>query len=175
MPCATHTGAFVRDPPGGRGAAYTSYTVCAMADVRITAPSAPACIVAFWHRPAVVSNSSVASAQRAIWTLLGDDGGDLVLVGHQHHMVESSRWTPASTREHREPTLVELISGAGGHSLAGVSKTPPGTRIAWSKGGTRSLVALMLDGARGGGTATSITWQFQDVKGAVLRSGSVAG
>jgi hypothetical protein len=49
-----------------------------------------------------------------------------------------------------------------------------GARIAWSKGGTAGLVALTLDGARSGGSATGITWQFQDVNGAVLRSGSVA-
>jgi hypothetical protein len=51
---------------------------------------------------------------------------------------------------------------------------PPGTRIARSKGGTAGLVALTLDGARGGRTAIGITWQFQDVNGAVLWSGSVA-
>jgi hypothetical protein len=140
----------------------------------ITAPSAPACVIAFWHKPAVISNSSVASAQRAIWALLADDGGDLVLVGHQHHMVEFKPLDGGFNAGTSGAHLVQLVSGAGGHSLAGVSKTPPGTRIAWSKGGTAGLVALTLDGARGGGMATAITWQFQDVNGAVLRSGGVA-
>jgi len=48
---------------------------------------------------------------------------------------------------------------------AAYTSPPPGTRIAWSKGGTAGLVALTLDGARDGGTATGITWQFQDVTG----------
>jgi hypothetical protein len=38
----------------------------------------------------------------------------------------------------------------------------------------RRTLALTLDGARSDRTATGITWQFEDVNGAVLRSGSVA-
>ena len=70
--------------------------------------------------------------------------------------------------------LVKLVVGSGGHKLAGVSATPPGDRIAWSKGKTAGYVALTLNGAAGGNTATSIGWQFQDVNGSSLRSGSVA-
>ncbi|MDP9301459.1 MAG: metallophosphoesterase [Actinomycetota bacterium] len=140
----------------------------------ITAPTAPACIVAFWHKPAVISNSSVASAQRAIWALLADDGGDLLLVGHQHHMVEFKPLDASFNAGTSGAHLVQLVSGAGGHSIAGVSKTPPGARIAWSKGGAAGLVGLTLNGAGGGAAATGISWQFQDVNGAVLRSGSAA-
>jgi hypothetical protein len=36
------------------------------------------------------------------------------------------------------------------------------------------VVALTLNGAAGGNAATSLGWQFQDVSGGALRSGSVA-
>jgi len=140
----------------------------------ITDPTAPACIVAFWHKPAIISNSSVATAQRALWALLADDGGDLLLVGHQHHMVEFKPMDASFNTGTPGAHLVQLVSGAGGHSIAGVLKTPPGPRIAWAKGGTPGLVALTLDGAGGGGAANGISWQFQDVNGGALRSGSVA-
>jgi hypothetical protein len=152
----------------------TSSTQYQLVRDAISAPTAPACIVAFWHKPAVISNSSVASAQRSIWALLADDGADLLLVGHQHHMVEFKPLDASFNAGTSGAHLVQLVSGAGGHSLAGVSKTPPGARIDWSKGGTAGLVALTLSGAGGGGAATGIGWQFQDVNGAVLRSGSVA-
>jgi hypothetical protein len=144
-----------------------------MVQSAITSPTAPACIVAFWHKPAVVSNTSVADAERAIWTLLANNGADLLLSGHQHHMVEFKPLDAGFNAGTSGSHLVELVSGAGGHSLPGVSKTPPGVRIAWSKGGTAGLVALTLDGAGGGKPAVSLGWQFQDVNGTALRSGAV--
>lgn len=69
--------------------------------------------------------------------------------------------------------LVQLVAGTGGHQLAGVANTPPGARIAWSKGKTAGFLALTLVGAGGGGQATRLRWDFQDVNGNTLRSGSV--
>lgn len=140
----------------------------------ITDPGAPACIVAFFHEPAVTSNTTVASNEVEMWTLLANNGVDLVLNGHQHNMVEYKPLDASFKAGTPNAHLVELVNGAGGHSIAGVTKVPPGARIAWSKGKTPGLLALTLEGAAGGNAATSIGWQWQDLSGAVLRSNSVS-
>lgn len=66
--------------------------------------------------------------------------------------------------------MVQLIAGAGGHSLGG---TQNGPRVAWSQGGTAGLVSLALIGSANGGTATGVTWAFKNTAGSVLRTGSV--
>ena len=139
-----------------------------MVQAAITAPAAPSCIVAFWHTP-VLNGNTVKDKERAMWALLADNGGDLVLAGHHHSMIE---YVPldASLNATAAAHMVPLVSGAGGHSLG---SGPTGTRIAWVKGKTAGLVALTLRGAANGGTASSIDWQFQDRNGVALRSGSV--
>ena len=144
-----------------------------LAQGAIGTPGAPACIIAYWHKPAVLSNSSVSDAERAIWALLANGGADLLLVGHQHHMVEFRPLDAGFNAGTAGAHLVQLVSGAGGHAVSGVSNSPPGTRIAWSKGGTAGLVELTLEGAADGGTATAIGWEFQEPSGTVLRSGAV--
>ena len=64
-------------------------------------------------------------------------------------------------------TLVRVIAGILFVIVLGVL-------IYRMKGKTAGYVALRLNGAAGGKAATSISWQFQDVNGASLRSGSVA-
>ncbi len=137
-------------------------------------PNAPSCVVAFFHEPAVTSNTTIASNESDIWKLMANNGVDLVLNGHQHNMIEykplDANFTAGTPGAH----LVELVNGAGGHGLTGVTKVPPGARIAWSKGKTAGLLALTLNGAANGNAATSIGWQWQDVSGNVLRSNSVS-
>ena len=136
----------------------------------VTNPSAPNCIVAFWHIPAVVTNTSVTAGQTAMWALLANNGVDLLVTGHQHKMVE---FNPLDADFNPTPQahLVQLVSGAGGHKLAG--PTSVGARVAWSKGGTAGLLSMTLNGAAGGNAATSIGWQFQNVSGNDLHDGSV--
>ncbi len=136
----------------------------------VTDPSAPNCIVAFWHIPAVVTNTSVTAGQTAMWALLAHNGVDLLVTGHQHKMVQ---FNPLDADFNPTPQahLVQLVSGAGGHKLAG--PTSVGARVAWSKGGTAGLLSLTLNGAAGGNAATSIGWQFQNVSGNDLHDGSV--
>ena len=136
----------------------------------VTNPSAPNCIVAFWHIPAVVTNTSVTAGQTAMWALLANNGVDLLVTGHQHKMVEFNP-LDADLNPTPQAHLVQLVSGAGGHKLAG--PTSVGARVAWSKGGTAGLLSLSLAGAAGGNAATSIGWQFQNVSGSDLHDGSV--
>jgi hypothetical protein len=100
-----------------------------------------------------------------------DNGGDLVLNGHMHSMVQyrplNDQLTAPSSGQ---PTMIELVNGAGGHSLAG---TPTGgSLVEWAKGKTVGTIALTLGGAGGGGTPTRLSWVFEDKAGNPLHSGS---
>ena len=138
----------------------------------ITDPAAPACIVSYWHIPAI-SGSSVKSGQKAMWSLLANNGGDLLLTGHVHSMAEYKALDGGFNAGTADAHMVELIAGSGGHSLSSAVSDSTGQRVAWSKGKTAGLLALKLNAAAAGGSANSIGWTFQDVNGVDLRSGSV--
>jgi hypothetical protein len=127
----------------------------------------PACIVGFWHHP-VLLGSSVNSIKLPMWQLLANNGGDLVLNGHAHWMGEYEP-LDANLQPGGAAHMIELISGAGGHQLA-AAKTD--SRQVFTKGNTGGVVYLTLNGAANGGTATSLSWQWKDVNGNVLHSGS---
>lgn len=130
--------------------------------------TAPPCVVAFWHAP-VLSNDSVSSSKLPMWSLLANNGGDLVLNGHRHSMAE---YRPLTANLQLGGHMVELISGAGGHSI-GKGVTDSQGRLAWTLGKVAGAVYLTLNGAANGGTATSIDWVFRDVSQAARQSGSV--
>lgn len=130
--------------------------------------SAPQCVVSFFHIPAL-SGGKVATNKLAIWALLSDNGGDLVLNGHNHFMME---YEPLADDLTTAGHMVELISGAGGHSV-GPAKTDAAGRIAWSQGRTPGVLYLRLEGAASAGSASAISWQFETVNGVIVRTGSV--
>lgn len=136
----------------------------------LTVPGAPACVVAYWHIPAI-SGSTIKSSEVDMWSLLANNGGDLVLGGNAHSMVEykplDANFAAGTTGAH----MVEMIVGSGGHSTSGKLSD---SRIAWTKTKTPGVAALTLNGAGSGGTATSVGWTFEDVNNLGLRSGSVA-
>jgi K319L-like, PKD domain/Calcineurin-like phosphoesterase len=138
----------------------------------ITDPAAPACVVTYWHIPAI-KGGSVKSSQRAMWSLLADNGGDLLLTGHEHSMAEYKPLDAGFNAGTADAHMVELIAGSGGHSLSSAVSDSSGQRVAWSKGKTAGVLAMTLNGAANGGSASSIGWTFQDVSGVGLRSGSV--
>ena len=128
----------------------------------------PACIVGFWHHP-VLNGSSVNQPKLPMWQLLANNGGDLVLNGHAHFMAEYQP-LDANLQPGAGAHMVQLLSGAGGHNLAAGKSDP---RQVFLKGKTAGAVYLTLNGAANGGTATSISWNWKDVNGNVLHSGSV--
>jgi hypothetical protein len=138
--------------------------------VQDTLPTAPGrCVVAFWHIP-VLNGSKVNNRKLPMWQLLANQGSaDLVLNGHVHDMTEYAPLNANLEAGKSDSHLVELISGAGGHSVGGV-KTD--SRVVFSKGRTPGALFLTLNGAAGGGTATSIGWSYEKTDGTVLRSGS---
>ena len=139
----------------------------------LTAPNVPACVVTFFHIPAVTSNTTINSNESDMWKLLANNGVDLVVNGHQHNMEEYKPLDANFTAGTPDAHMVQLISGAGGHATSSNSKALPGDRIEWSKGQTAGLLDMTLGGARNGNAATSIGWQWQDVRGNDLHDGSV--
>ena len=130
--------------------------------------TAPPCVVSFFHIP-VLSGGTIATNKDELWALLADHGGDLVLNGHNHFLME---YEPLADDLRSPGHMVELISGAGGHDV-GPAKTDSAGRIAWSLGKTPGALYLTLEGAAGGGTASEISWRFETTNGNVVRTGSV--
>ena len=130
----------------------------------------PPCIVTYWHIPAL-NKAAITSAQLPMWKLLADRGGDLLMNGHLHSMIEYKPLNNAlQLPSSGESTMVELVNGAGGHELG--SKFTNDPRVQWSVGKTPGATYLTLDGAASGGTPTSLSWSYKDLNGAVLRSGT---
>jgi hypothetical protein len=128
---------------------------------------APACVIAYAHHP-VLTGSTVNSLKLPMWQLLANNGADLYLAGNAHFMAE---YQPLNADLQPGPGahLIEMISGAGGHSL-GAGRAD--SRQVFLRGGTPGAVFLTLNGAAGGGAATSISWQWKDSNGITLHSGS---
>lgn len=129
--------------------------------------SAPPCVVAFWHIP-VLSGDTISTARQPMWALLADNGGDLVLNGHNHSMIE---YRPLAADLTTPGHMVQLVSGAGGHGL-GSGKS--GIKVAWVLGKTAGVLYLTLNGGAGGGIASSLSWSFKKTDGTIVRNGSVA-
>ena len=130
----------------------------------------PPCIVAYWHTPAL-GKSSIKSSELAMWNLLTQNGGDVVLNGHVHTMIQ---YKPLNGQlqlpSAGQPTMVELIDGAGGHRLGGAFTSD--SRVEWSVGKTPGAISLTLNGAANGGTPTSLSWAYKDANGNVLHPGT---
>jgi hypothetical protein len=130
----------------------------------------PACVVAYFQNP-VLAKSKIQTARTAMWSLLTNNGGDIVFNGNSHTMIQ---YKPLNDQlqlpSAGQPTMVELIDGAGGHKVGGAFTSDP--RVEWSKGKTPGAVYVGLNGAANGGTPTSLSWAYKDVVGSVLHSGT---
>jgi hypothetical protein len=126
--------------------------------------------VGFWHHP-VLNGSTVNTGKLPMWQLLADGGGDVVLNGHGHFMAEYKP-LDANLQSGSGAHMIEMISGAGGHKVAASAKVDP--RQVFARGATAGAVYLRLNGAANGGTAKSLSWDWKDVNGNVLHSGSTS-
>ena len=131
------------------------------------------CVVAFWHRPVVIG-TQIRNTLLPMWQLLANNGGDLVLNGDAHYMAEyrplDANLDPTTPEAH----MVELLSGAGGHTLSPAKVDA--ARMVWPTTALKQSGAayLTLNGAANGGTATSVSWAFTTPAGATLQSGTVS-
>ncbi len=128
------------------------------------------CVVAYFQNP-VINKRGVKDNRVDMWSLLVNNGGDLVLVGNSHNM---SQYKPLNDQvalpSPGEPTMVEMIAGSGGHKLGGTFPSDP--KLEWSKGKTPGALHITLEGAANGGVPTGLSWAFQGVDGTVLHTGS---
>jgi hypothetical protein len=122
------------------------------------------CVVAYWHRP-VLSSVDDNAEMRPIWALLADGGGDLVLNGHTHDMEAYAPLNASLEAGGPDAHMVELVSGAGGHYLTGVTDTDP--RGVWQA--TKVAGAAYITAVGGGnGDATRLDWAFRDRSGGIV-------
>jgi hypothetical protein len=130
--------------------------------------SAPPCVVAFWHRPAL-GGTTTNSAILPMWSLLANGGADLSVHGDKHFMAEYEP-LDGNLQPGAGAHMVQILAGSGGHTLNGTKVDP---RTAWPTTALKSAgaVYIKLVGASNGGQATGLTWQFKDSHGAVLHSG----
>ncbi|MFB3738323.1 MAG: DNRLRE domain-containing protein [Candidatus Velamenicoccus archaeovorus] len=151
----------------GTGSAQYDYVKSILTS---TTDPAPPCVVTYFQNP-VLAKSQIKTARKAMWALLADNGGDLVLNGNLHTMIQ---YKPLNDQlqlpSGNEPTMVQLIDGAGGHT--GGAAFTSDARVDWSKGKTPGAVYISLDGAANGGTPTSLSWSYRDANGNVLHSGT---
>jgi hypothetical protein len=127
-------------------------------------------VVGFWHIPPILKGATSPKVQ-PMWSLFANSGGDLILNGHVHANGEYAPMDASLQTGQPGSHMVDLIAGSSGDSLGGAGSDP---RLAWKSVGRQvAVVYLTLNGAADGGIATSISWQYRDLSGNVLRSGTV--
>jgi hypothetical protein len=146
--------------PGGCGAGSPQYTFVQQA----LAASPQACVVAMWHRP-VLSLNEDSAPMRAIWRLLADSGGDLVLNGHIHAMEQYAPLNGSLETGRPDSHMVELISGSGGHKAA--TGADSDVRAVWQSNPVPGAVYVTAVGGATG-QPTALDWEFRDVAGATI-------
>ena len=128
------------------------------------ARSGSRCTHAFWHHARWSSglHGSDAAAQ-PLWAAVQAAGVDVVLASHDHHY---ERFAPLSAEGRPVPPSGgprSFVVGTGGRSLYPVLRNPAGSEkvIATAYG----VLALRLE-------PTAYSWEFGDIDGQVLDSGS---
>jgi hypothetical protein len=152
---------------GGCGTTSAQYAFVQQTLTNNTLP----CVVAFWHRPvlgAVQDNTEM----RPIWKLLANNGGDLVLNGHQHDMEAYTPLNGDLAAGQPDSHMVELVSGAGGHALYTTANSDP--RGVWQA--LKTTGALYVTAVGGGdGPATRLEWAFRDANRTLITNSQGAG
>jgi hypothetical protein len=128
------------------------------------------CVVAFWHIPQVSEDyARNGTKMAALWTLLANNGGDLVVNAHTHDMEVTAPLNAAGVAGQPDSHMVELVSGGAGGRWELQYQADP--RVLWELYHTAgSLYFTTVHHPDG---SESITWWFEDTLGGVLRTGSV--
>jgi hypothetical protein len=144
---------------GGCGTSSAQYRFVANA----LAASTQSCVVAFWHRP-VLSVWEDTATMEPIWALLANNGGDLVLNGHDHTAVRTFPLNAALQAGQPDSHMVQLTVGSAGHQLTSV--TDGDQRYAWHLRNVAGAAYATLVGG-GSGAATALQIEFRDENGQV--------
>ena len=132
----------------------------------VLAANTQPCVVGMWHRP-VISSVEDSTAMQPLWSLLANNGGDVVLAGHTHSMSFYKPMNASLQVGQPDSRMVQIISGAGGHNL--VSATETDSRVQWERTRTTGTAYLTAIGGAGG-SATALEWRFADATGATVNS-----
>ncbi|MEV6526556.1 metallophosphoesterase [Longispora sp. NPDC051575] len=119
------------------------------------------CVIATWHRPLMgpIPHEKMSD----LWALLADNGGDLVLNGHQHDMEE---YEPLTGDLRPGGHLVQLIAGSGGHIPHDDPMPPHGI---WQASDQPGALYVQARGDR-------LDWAYRDPAGQVVTDpGGVPG
>jgi alkaline phosphatase len=125
------------------------------------------CTMAIWHSPVFTSNAEVvpATSLRRWWKVLYSGGADVVVGAHAHNYERFAEVTPFGVVDQQRGIREFVVGTGGGASLFGfVSQPHPASRkriVTWG------ILKLTL-------WPTRYKWQFIDLTGAVLDSGSDA-
>jgi chitodextrinase len=121
------------------------------------------CTLVYYHQPRFnIGEEGSSSSLAAIWSLLAQNGVDLVVNGHDHTY---QRWQPLDGAGNHTPTgVTEIVAGTGGHALG--TFVTSDSRVAAS---ATEFGALRLDLNSGGAT-----YQFVTTQGQTRDSGSLA-
>ena len=117
------------------------------------------CIVGIWHRPRLSAAADTTNVD-ALWRLLANNGGDVIVNGHTHTMQAFEPLNAALQAGRPDSHMVELVSGAGAHNM--VSTLDGDARSAWQANKVPGVAYLTAVGG-GSGPATRLDWEFLDV------------
>ncbi|HSM38247.1 MAG TPA: DNRLRE domain-containing protein, partial [Candidatus Limnocylindrales bacterium] len=127
------------------------------------------CTMAIYHHPAWTigpsDNSGDPGRIRPIWDLLADNGVDVVISGHDHNY---QRWLPMDGGGNlTSGGTTQFVVGTGGHGIQGFVRSDSRVAAGFDTS-PAGFGALRLEL-----NASGAAYQFADVTGAVLDSGSV--
>ena len=114
-----------------------------------------ACTLAYWHKPLFTSGQhSPATAMRPLFTILYDNGADVVLSGHNHQYERFAPQRPDQTRDEASG-IRYFVAGGGGAGLYDFPRTEPNSEVRYQGWG---VLKLTLE-------ATGYSWEFLPVEG----------
>jgi PKD repeat protein len=113
------------------------------------------CTLAYWHKPLFTSgHHSPATAMRPLFTILYDNGADVVLSGHNHQYERFAPQRPDQTRDEAKG-IRYFVAGGGGAGLYDFPRTEPNSEVRHQGWG---VLKLTLE-------ATGYSWEFLPVAG----------
>ena len=114
-----------------------------------------ACTLAYWHKPLFTSGQhSPSTEMRPLFTILYDNGADVVLSGHNHTYERFAPQRPDRTRDDANG-IRYFVAGSGGASLYDFVRTEPNSEVRYRGWGVLKLTL----GASGYG------WEFMPIEG----------